>query len=173
MHTAACQNKKCPHEEHDRERWDMTMNKENQAKGDTLVRSDKGEYIHSSALRRIFQNLLWWKYSPRWSSKVWVPYRILKTLIPLWNWSFISVPLTLNHWIIPCEISRASQKVWEMESVYFEFSKKSYHYIHSHNRGKIHSEYLSFHCMFLRENCNWFSLTYGLYEVKDNWLEVF
>lgn len=142
MHTAACQNKKCPHEELDRERWGTTVNQENQAKGDTLVRSDKEEYIHSSALRRIFQNLLWWKYSPRWSSKVWLPYRILKTLIPLWNWSFISVLLTLNHWIIPCEISRASQKVWEMESVYFEFSKKSYHYIHTHNRGKIHSEYL-------------------------------
>ena len=32
--------------------------------------------------------------------------------------------------------------VWEMESVYFEFSKKSYYYILTHNRGKIHSEYL-------------------------------
>lgn len=28
MYTVACQDKKCPHEEHDRERWNKTMNKE-------------------------------------------------------------------------------------------------------------------------------------------------
>lgn len=76
---------------------------------------------HSSGLRRIFPNSLWWKYSPRWPCKICLPYRILKTLIHLGNWSFVSMLVTLNDWIKLCKASRAPLKEWKMESAYFSF----------------------------------------------------
>lgn len=112
MFTATRQDKEFPHKQPNRERWNKTVHKVNQ-----MERHERDEILTkkstfppcSSTLKRTSQNSLRWKYCPRGSSKIGLPYRTLRTLIPLWKWSFISV-VTLNHWIILCKVSRASLK---------------------------------------------------------------
>lgn len=109
------------------------MHKESPSNGETWARWDIDKSTFppcSSGLKRTSQNSLRWKYCPRGSSKIGLPYRILRTLIPLWKWSFNSVLVTLNHWIILCKASRASL-IKKTESVHFSFLARNLPVIYS------------------------------------------